>query len=132
MDVTQRPSRSTNTSVSSLPSRNKTALQIAESLTSPGSILFKYRERPFTQGPTHVRTRSDDMDKRHPSSFQQLEKVIQYHLTVGATHTDVFSCSWEKEHMQQYVHHVDNCPEKVLIPLRFSKDEIAKQANSSL
>lgn len=50
-------------------------LQAAEQLVSPGSILFTHRSRPATLGPTHVRTVSQDMDKRHPSSFQQLEKV---------------------------------------------------------
>jgi hypothetical protein len=50
-------------------------LQAAETLISPGSILFAHRGNPAALGPTHVRTVSQDMDKRHPSSFQQLEKV---------------------------------------------------------
>jgi len=58
-----------------LPSRLQTKLQVAERLISPGSILFSHRSKPATLGPTHVRTVSQDMDKRHPSSFQQLEKV---------------------------------------------------------
>jgi hypothetical protein len=66
-------------------SRLQTKLQAAEKLISPGSILFSHRSKPATLGPTHVRTVSQEMDKRHPSSFQQLEKVgaaippISYH-----------------------------------------------------
>lgn len=56
-------------------SRLQSKLQIAEKLLSPGSILFAHRSKPAALGPTHVRTVSQDMDKRHPSSFQQLEKV---------------------------------------------------------
>ena len=56
-------------------SRLQTKLQTAEKLISPGSILFAHRSKPAALGPTHVRTVSQDMDKRHPSSFQQLEKV---------------------------------------------------------
>ena len=54
-------------------------LAIAQSLVSPRSFLFTTRPKPpslpLTKS-THVRTIPEEkMDKRHPSSFQQLEKV---------------------------------------------------------
>jgi hypothetical protein len=72
MEVTHRLSNSQSHTASS---KAQSALQIADKLVSPGSILFSQRNRPPGLRPSHVRAVSDDMDRRHPSSFQQLEKV---------------------------------------------------------
>jgi hypothetical protein len=72
MEVTHRLSNSQSRTTSS---RAQSTLQIADKLVSPGLILFSQRNRPPGLRPSHVRTVSDDMDRRHPSSFQQLEKV---------------------------------------------------------
>lgn len=81
LPVTNSNSHSQGTTSTSLANeqgrlRLRTNLEAAERLTSPSSILFALaRSKPATLGPTHVRTVSEDMDKRHPSSFQQLEKL---------------------------------------------------------
>ena len=72
MEVAHRLSNSQSRTASS---RAQSTLQIADKLVSPGLILFSQRNRPPGLRPSHVRTVSDDMDRRHPSSFQQLEKV---------------------------------------------------------
>ena len=72
MEVTHRLSNSQSRTASS---RAQSTLQIADKLVSPGLILFSQRNRPPGLRPSHVRTVSEDMDRRHPSSFQQLEKV---------------------------------------------------------
>lgn len=72
MEVTHHLSNSQSHPASS---RAQSTLQIADKLISPSSILFSQRNRPPGLRPSHVRAISDDMDRRHPSSFQQLEKV---------------------------------------------------------
>jgi len=88
------------------PARPHTRLQAAEKLVSPGSILFSHRSKPATLGPTHVRTVSQDMDKRHPSSFQQLEKVPRTLLVLPPPPPSLFNpadlASSEKEPMLRY------------------------------
>ncbi len=46
-------------------------LAIAEQLVSPTSILFAHKPKPQSRRPATL----EEMDKRHPSSFQQLEKA---------------------------------------------------------
>jgi len=46
-------------------------LNIAEQLVSPSSILFAHKPKPQFRRPATL----EEMDKRHPSSFQQLEKA---------------------------------------------------------
>lgn len=46
-------------------------LSIAEQLVSPSSILFAHKPKPEFRRPAAL----EEMDKRHPSSFQQLEKA---------------------------------------------------------
>ena len=46
-------------------------LDIAEQLVSPSSILSVQRPKPQFRRPASLQ----EMDKRHPSSFQQLEKA---------------------------------------------------------
>ena len=72
MEVAHHLSNSQSRTASS---RAQSTLQIADKLVSPSSILFSQRNRPPGLRPSHVRAVSDDMDRRHPSSFQQLEKV---------------------------------------------------------
>jgi len=56
--------------------RNK---EILARIVSPGTELFKHQprsSRPPGLQPSHTRSVSEEMDnRRHPSSFQQLEKV---------------------------------------------------------
>ncbi len=79
--------------------------QAAEKLVAPGSILFSHRSKPATLGPTHVRTVSQEMDKRHPSSFQQLEKVART-LAISPPHRiDLADLnSLVREPMLQYIY----------------------------
>ncbi len=46
-------------------------LDIAEQLVSPSSLLFTQKPKPQSRR----RASLQKMDKRHPSSFQQLEKA---------------------------------------------------------
>lgn len=46
-------------------------LDIAEQLVSPSSVLFTQKPKPQFRRPASLQ----EMDKRHPSSFQQLEKA---------------------------------------------------------
>ncbi|KAL9113372.1 MAG: hypothetical protein Q9227_002413 [Pyrenula ochraceoflavens] len=57
------------------PTRNPAALAVAKSLISPGSLLFAARTyaSPFEIQQPQPTPRN--MDRRHPSSFQQLEKL---------------------------------------------------------
>src|ERR1700709_2618878 len=57
-----------------------TAQQLADRVISPASVLFQGGSAP-PPARTNVQERRSytDMDRRHPSSFQQLEKVCQMH-----------------------------------------------------
>lgn len=56
-----------------------TAQQLADRVISPGSVLFQGTSAP-PPARTNVQDRRSytDMDRRHPSSFQQLEKVCDH------------------------------------------------------
>ena len=79
--------------------------ELLKRIVSPGSELFKYQpryNRPSGQKPTHVRTLSEEMnERRHPSSFQQLEKVSNCRRMLGFHFADMVN-SWEKAHMRRY------------------------------
>lgn len=72
---------SRQTSESSLDGPRPQAFNIHQyvgRIVSPGSVLFRYTDIPeFTKQRLQTATRVEvpDMDRRHPSSFQQLEKV---------------------------------------------------------
>ena len=75
MEVAHRHTSSHSRPTPALP-QIRTTLQIADKLITPGGLLFHHRSRPPGLRPSHVRGISEDMDsRRHPSSFQQLEKV---------------------------------------------------------
>jgi hypothetical protein len=97
MEFTHRHSNSQSRAASA---KAQSALQIADKLVSPGSILFSQRTRPPPLQPSHVRAVSDDMDRRHPSSFQQLEKVSLHR--VDSTEAWLTIHSSVKEPMPQY------------------------------
>ncbi|KAK4924685.1 negative regulator of the PHO system, partial [Elasticomyces elasticus] len=44
-------------------------------IVSPGSVLFQTQEPPLVTRQRVERSHPNDMDRRHPSSFQQLEKL---------------------------------------------------------
>ncbi|KIX92590.1 serine/threonine-protein kinase pef1 [Fonsecaea multimorphosa CBS 102226] len=52
-----------------------TAQQLAERVISPASLLFPGGTPPFRREHQQERPLRTDMDRRHPSSFQQLEKL---------------------------------------------------------
>ncbi|RMZ82129.1 hypothetical protein DV737_g2199, partial [Chaetothyriales sp. CBS 132003] len=76
-----RPRRAPSTSSSQLtqirPSSSRTPQQIAERIVSPSSFLLQHSQTPF---PAKFRAREASVaaimdNRRHPSSFQQLEKL---------------------------------------------------------
>ena len=73
--------------------------QITDQLVAPSDIL-EY-DRPTKRTQANPDLSSQGMDKRHPSSFQQLEKVrlCPSRPRRPATNT---CYSWAREHMQQY------------------------------
>ncbi|KAK5052497.1 negative regulator of the PHO system [Exophiala bonariae] len=52
-----------------------TAQQLAERVISPGSILFQHSAAPLPARQRLQERGHAEMDRRHPSSFQQLEKL---------------------------------------------------------
>ncbi|KIX06030.1 serine/threonine-protein kinase pef1 [Rhinocladiella mackenziei CBS 650.93] len=52
-----------------------TAQQLAERVISPGSVLFQYSAAPPPGRDRLLHRGYTEMDRRHPSSFQQLEKL---------------------------------------------------------
>jgi hypothetical protein len=90
--------------------------QIVERIVSPGSVLFVHRTRPqglTAQQPTSAQTRggaisrnatssggsAGNMDRRHPSSFQQLEKVTIYSEGCGCAHKANMSITAGRRHL---------------------------------
>lgn len=76
-----------------------TAQQLAERVISPSSVLFP----PGTAPPSRLQGRRSytDMERRHPSSFQQLEKVRWVsRLGRNSSRANV-STSWVRERMPQ-------------------------------
>ena len=70
--------------------------QITAQLVAPADILDYERPQKRQRELT-----SEGMDKRHPSSFQQLEKVCHYTPTPLRQLADDY-CSWEREPMRLY------------------------------
>ena len=78
----QSQSQSHSQSTSAIPQstgqpQGQSIQEVVRRIVSPGSILFQHQPPPLvtrqrTQRPP---TQSVDMDRRHPSSFQQLEKL---------------------------------------------------------
>lgn len=76
-DSRQSRQSSDSVTVATRPQKSTTR-QYVERIISPGSILFRYTEVPELTRQrlqTATRVKVPDMDRRHPSSFQQLEKV---------------------------------------------------------
>ena len=94
------------------PPPNTLKRQIVDSLVSPSDVL-RYR-RPEKRQRTELAHQSEDMDKRHPSSFQQLEKVrpLCPSPVIGLL---TLTLSWVKAPMRLYVLpkffvHMPTCP----------------------
>ena len=77
-----------------------TAQQLAERVISPASVLFQGNSAPPPPR-TNVQERRSytDMDRRHPSSFQQLEKVWCFFPARRNRSNSNTGHSWAKGHM---------------------------------
>lgn len=85
--TSSQPSQSSQSQSKSQPHQRShhpqrlTAQQLAERVISPGSVLFAHSPAP-PPGRERLQQRRSlaEMDRRHPSSFQQLEKVCSHVL----------------------------------------------------
>lgn len=68
------------------PSQNTLKNQITDQLVAPSNVL-NYK-RPVKKQKSEQLPASQGMDKRHPSSFQQLEKVFNITLELKWLHAD--------------------------------------------
>ncbi|OAP65209.1 CMGC/CDK/CDK5 protein kinase [Fonsecaea erecta] len=71
----QTPSQAPTQQRSRPQPQRLTAQQLAERVISPASLLFPGGTPPFRRETQQERPPRPEMDRRHPSSFQQLEKL---------------------------------------------------------
>lgn len=90
--------QNTSFSLTRQPSHNTFQRQVIDQLVAPSDAL-NYERPVKRQKPVQLPT-SQGMDKRHPSSFQQLEKVCHTTLELKRPRADGFH-SWVRGHMQQ-------------------------------
>lgn len=66
----------------------QSVLLVAEQLISPSDVLLSHGKEKYPRGaaPPSTLTYLSPMDKRHPSSFQQLEKVPYIYVPLKPIH----------------------------------------------